>query len=232
MVPRQIFAHQPNRKFVRCLLVSEKTFRLVHFDRSGAEVSDRFDIHAHYTEFIRIIVALASPDEATLGFDTSIQWTVDPLTGRKTAGTLESRQRKHGQKRATKKTYYLVELQPIARHIIRGRATTCWLVAEVPENWTQAFVVKDSWTSSGRTEEQLFLVQAAELQLEGVCEYVSHETKRGETKDFRSHGSKNNILFSNRVAARVIFKAYGKHLDRFKSTLQLLMALYDAISGL
>ncbi|TEB19365.1 hypothetical protein FA13DRAFT_1697931 [Coprinellus micaceus] len=228
---RQIFAHQPNRKFVRCLLVSEKTFRLVHFDRSGAEVSQRFNIHAHYAEFVRIVVALASPDEAAIGFDTSIQWTIDPLTGRKIAGTLQSRQRTNGRKRATKKTYYLVEVHPIARHIIRGRATTCWLVAEVPENWTQTFVVKDSWTSAGRTEEQFLLVQAAELKLQGVCEYVSHETKRGETKDFRSDGSKNNILFSNRVAARVIFKAYGKHLQSFKTTLQLLMALYDAISG-
>ena len=232
LLDRQIFAHQPNRKFVRCLLVSEKTFRLVHFDRSGAEVSERLNIHTDYIKFIRTIVALTSPDEAAIGFDTSIQWTIDPLTGRKIAGTLQYSQRTNGSKRATKKTYHLVQVHPIARHVIRGRATTCWLVAEVLDNWTETFVIKDSWTSAGRAEEHLLLLRTAEFNLEGVCEYISHEIKRGETKEFRSRSSRTNILFSNRIAARVMFKAYGKHLQHFETTLQLFRALYDAISGM
>lgn len=212
--------------YVQCLLLSEKTCRLVHFDRSGAQVSPRFNIHTEPADFVRLIVALTSPNEKAIGFDDSIQWTIDPTTGMKIAGTLAY---KAGPNKADKKVYSLVDIEPIATHIIRGRATTCWSV-EDPETG-EKFVVKDSWTSAERTPEYELLMKATDLNLQGVCEYVSHQTGRGQTRDFRCKISVQGPLFRSRVASRILMKAYGKPVQHFKTVLQLLSALYDAISG-
>lgn len=223
---RQLLAHQPNRMYVQCLLLSEETCRLVHFDRSGAQVSPRFNIHTQSLEFVRLVVALTSPNEAAIGFDDSIKWKIDPDSGRKVSGTLTY---KLGPNKADKKIYSLMDVEPIATHVIRGRATTCWSV-EDPKTG-ERFVVKDSWTSAGRTPEHELLMKANESNLPGICEYVSHQTGRGQTKDFRCKISVQGPLFRNRVASRILMKAYGKPVQHFKTVLQLLSALYDAISG-
>jgi hypothetical protein len=56
------------------------------------------------------------------------------------------------------------------RSSIRGRGTVCW-------------PVKDYWMSEGRVPEFEFLEKAKGFP--GVCQIVSYEEGRGETKDFR-----------------------------------------------
>lgn len=212
--------------FVRCLLLSEKSCRLVQFDRSGAQVSPRFNIHTDYRVFIRLIVALTSPDERAIGFDDSIKWTINPVNGRKAAGTITCIT---GPKKKDKKVYRLINVEPIATHVIRGRATTCWSVLDPKTK--RKYIIKDSWTFAGRTPEHELLKKATDLGLKGVAKYVWHETDRANTQDFRCQDSIRRSFFLNRVASRIVMEGYGKPVDCFTSILQLLSALHDAISG-
>ncbi|KAJ3507186.1 hypothetical protein NMY22_g17006 [Coprinellus aureogranulatus] len=219
---RQVLAHQPNRFFIRGLVLSEETCRLVHFDRSGAQVSPAFDIHANPDRFIRLVVGLSDPDERSIGIDDSIQWTIGS-DGRKERGTLTY---KAGRGPAQK--YALISKDPIAVHVIRGRATTCWAVRDEEGN---EFIVKDTWASAGRTPEYKHLKKAQEKGVEGVCQIVSYQASRGQTKDFRCATTITSVHFFNRISSRIVMKAYGKHLQYFKTILQLLSAFHDAIVG-
>ncbi|KAJ2913149.1 hypothetical protein MD484_g7249, partial [Candolleomyces efflorescens] len=44
---RQIFIHQPNRRFARVLVLTEQHLRLFHFDRSGAQYTPPIDFHGN-----------------------------------------------------------------------------------------------------------------------------------------------------------------------------------------
>ncbi|KAJ2929414.1 hypothetical protein H1R20_g7688, partial [Candolleomyces eurysporus] len=62
---RQIFIQQPNRRYVRCLIVTEKQARLFHFDRSGVQYTALFDIHKKDGAelLVLLIIGLCSDDE-------------------------------------------------------------------------------------------------------------------------------------------------------------------------
>ncbi|KAF5341255.1 hypothetical protein D9611_005961 [Ephemerocybe angulata] len=69
---RQMYMRQPNRNFW-----------LLH-------LTPLINIHNNPRTFIRLVLGLSSPDESVLGLDTSIQWTSNPATGAKSAGTITS----------------------------------------------------------------------------------------------------------------------------------------------
>ncbi|TEB09969.1 hypothetical protein FA13DRAFT_1783217 [Coprinellus micaceus] len=219
---RQVLAHQPNRHFIRCVLLSEETCRLFHFDRSGAEIFPSISFHtgAHSLQgdlyrFIRVIVTVCSPDEKVLGFDTSIQW--DIVKGIKTNGRLYTNGRE----------YFLLKQNPVSVQVIKGRAMTLW---SVEDRVTKTrFIVKDSWAPEGRTGEHDLLRKAAGLV--GVCQGVSFETGRGETKEYRSFFSIRSTGFCNRIASRIVMEEYGEQIQHFASKLQLVAGIRDAIAG-
>ncbi|KAJ3527029.1 hypothetical protein NMY22_g9931 [Coprinellus aureogranulatus] len=219
---RQVLAHQPNRFFIRGMLLSEETCRLVHFDRSGAQVSPAFDIHANPSDFIRLIVGLSDTDERAIGIDDSIQWTIG-ANGRKEQGTLT-----YKPSRSPAQQYTLVNKDPVSVQVIRGRATTCWAVRDMQGN---EFIVKDTWVSAGRTPEYKHLKKAQEKGVEGVCQIVSYQASRRQTKDFRCATTITSVHFFNRISSRILMRAYGRHLQHFETVLQLLSALHDAIVG-
>jgi hypothetical protein len=70
---RRIFIHQPNRRFVRDLVLSGHQLRLFHFDRSGAQYTPPLSIHDDPHTFVPLIHGLGSPNEADIGLDTSIR---------------------------------------------------------------------------------------------------------------------------------------------------------------
>ncbi|TEB19364.1 hypothetical protein FA13DRAFT_1744490 [Coprinellus micaceus] len=215
---RRIFEQQPNRLFVRCLLLTENHARLVHFDRAGVETTPLIDIHQHPDTFVRIITGLASVDERTLGLDDSIQWTI--VNGRKEKGTLTTT-----NPSGALKTYPILEHIPIPRDTIAGRGTNCWRVRD-PDSLDE-LVVKDSWRPDYMVAEHELLELAHDIP--GVVQMVSYETGRGETKDFRCPNTAGKC--HNRVAARTMMKSYGKSIDFFTSALQVLCAIRDAIAG-
>ena len=216
---RQILRDQPNRLYVRSLVLTESHARLVHFDRTGAEITPPFNIHQHPATLVRLVAGLSSADERVLGIDTSIQWAI--VNGRKERGTIATT-----GPNGKPKTYPILEQMRTPRNEIRGRATTCWRVQD-PDT-LEELVVKDTW----RLDELRGEYELLELVKDtpGIVHMVSYETGRGETKDFRCPSTYGN--FQNRVATRVTMKAYGRSVEYFTSVVQLLCAIRDAIAGM
>ncbi|RXW17576.1 hypothetical protein EST38_g8278 [Candolleomyces aberdarensis] len=219
---KQMFIEQPNRFFVRSLLVTEQHARLFHFDRSGGQYSPLFNLHKDAHTFIRLILGLCAAEERALGLDDTVQWTKGP-DGRKTGGTLKTIGPDN-----TVATYELVtEEEPFTRSSVRGRGTTCW---PVRNSRGDRFIVKDHWISGSRIPEFELLKEV--IDLTGVCQMVSYENNRAQTKDFRGDTSAFSVsAFHNRTAIRIVMKAYGPSLENFSNAEQFLAALRDAIAG-
>ncbi|RXW19657.1 hypothetical protein EST38_g6199 [Candolleomyces aberdarensis] len=219
---RQVFIQQPNRRFVRALIVTESQARLFHFDRSGAQYSPPFNIHGRdgAVIFVRLILGLCIINEHELGLDDSVQWTLDSQ-GNQTGGTL----RAIGPDN-TIVTYELTSIRPYIRTTVRGRGTICWSIKDRDGN---EFLVKDYWMSDGRTPEYELLQQTKGTP--GIGEMVSYESARAQTKHYRGNFKEYEGEFHNRTSIRIVLKAYGKTIDKFTSAKQFLAAFRDVIAA-
>ncbi|KAJ2919822.1 hypothetical protein MD484_g596, partial [Candolleomyces efflorescens] len=221
---RQMFIQQPNRRYVRSLVVSQKRAGLIHFDRSGAQYTALVNINENPKDFIRLILGVSSLDERLLGFDTTIQWTTGP-DGRKETGTLTTEDADGNEVK-----YNLVTPHPIfTRRSIRGRGTVCW---GVRDNEGNEFLVKDSWRSEARQSEAIFLKKAQGLK--GVVQMVSCEEDRESTESFRclmTNAASAAQNFQNRFSMRVVLQCYGPPIIHFTSRKHAISALRDAIAG-
>ncbi|TEB25612.1 hypothetical protein FA13DRAFT_1148350 [Coprinellus micaceus] len=221
---RQIFVHQPNRWFVRCLLLSDRDVQLVHWDRAGLQTSEFYNIHEEYPCFVGLLVSLSNTEgeQKNIGLDDSIQWTHDSA-GRKVAGTMTDASSEKG------KVFDLIDKNPVSQsHHIHGNATVSWAVRDrKPKVPTQTeLFVKDSWSSAGRTEEWKLLARANDAKIKGVCKMIWHKDRRAEISQFRDGNQ-----FFNRVFSRIVMEMYGKEIHRFTSAVQFLAALRDAVAG-
>ncbi|RXW16169.1 hypothetical protein EST38_g9687 [Candolleomyces aberdarensis] len=220
---RQVFIQQPNRMFVRCLIITQRRARLFHFDRSGVQYSPLFDYHARPQLFIQLVLGLCSTDESVIGLDKSFQWITGPQ-GVKLGGILET---VHNDKTVIK--YDLdMEEEIFSRTSIRGRGTVCWPVKDFKTG--ERFLVKDYWMSEGRTPEYELLEKVRYTP--GLCHMISHEEGRAETKDFRGDPCAfTRGKFHSRKSIRITIKFYGTSIDNFKSPEDMLSALRDAIQA-
>ncbi|KAJ2936680.1 hypothetical protein H1R20_g421, partial [Candolleomyces eurysporus] len=218
---RQIFIQQPNRRFVRLLVLSAEHLRLFHFDRSGVQYTPYINFHDDPHTFVRLILGLSSLNESDIGLDSSIQWTIE--NGKKIGGTLTTRGID-----GIEVVYPLLKVDPFFFNgNLRGRATICWTVRDPVSG--EELVVKDSWKSEERLSEYIYLQDAANIP--GVVQMVSCEHNRDETKNLRGFRDVSPPSFYNRVETRIVMRAYGKSLKNFTSAMQLLCALRDAIAG-
>ncbi|KAJ2915001.1 hypothetical protein MD484_g5405, partial [Candolleomyces efflorescens] len=219
---RQIFIHQPNRRFVRVLTLTGHHLRLFHFDRSGAQYTPPIDIHDDPHTFVRLVLGLSSPNECDIGLDTSIRWSI--VNGSKVAGSLTTRRASDGQETV----YPLIWMEPFfCRPNICGRSTTCWSVLH--KDTGEELLVKSSWRSEDRTSEHIYLEEA--VGVAGVVQMVSYEPDRAQTKELRGLGNAAPPGFENRIESRVVVKRCGPSLVKFTSPIQVLCALRDAIAG-
>ncbi|RXW23021.1 hypothetical protein EST38_g2829 [Candolleomyces aberdarensis] len=218
---RQLFIHQPNRRFVRELTLTGHHLRLFHFDRSGAQYTPFLDIHDDPHTFVRLVLGLSSPNESDIGLDTSIRWLT--INGRKAGGALMTRGVDNSET-----LYPLLRLEPFfSRSHICGRSTTCWSVLD--NGTDQELLVKSSWRLEDKTSEHVYLQEA--VGTAGVVQMVSCEPDRGRTGDLRGFGNTVPAGFQNRVDTRVVIKCYGQPVREFNSPKQVLCALRDAIAG-
>ncbi|KAJ2912845.1 hypothetical protein MD484_g7562, partial [Candolleomyces efflorescens] len=218
---RQLFIHQPNRRFVRALTLNGSHLRLFHFDRSGVQYTPPFDINEDPHTFVRLVLGLSSQDEADIGLDTSIRWLI--MNGRKVGGALMMREANNSVQ-----LYPLLQLEPFfCRSSICGRSTTCWSVLDKRTN--EKLLVKSSWRSEDRTSEHLYLQEA--IGVAGIVQMVSCEPDRAQTKELRSLLDVIPQGFQNRIESRVLIKRYGEPIVNFASCKDVLCALRDAIAG-
>ncbi|KAJ2925072.1 hypothetical protein H1R20_g12021, partial [Candolleomyces eurysporus] len=219
---KHMFTQQPNRLFLRFLVITESRANLFHIDRSGAQYTPLFKIHDDPHMFVRLILGLSSVDERTLGLDDSIKWIVD-ADGQTRHGTVKTMGADN-----TIVTYELVAGEdPFVRTTLCGRGTVCWTARNAEG---EKVIVKDYWSSGGRTPEFELLDEARDVR--GVCQMVSYEANRFHTKDLRgSMKDSETAMFQNRTAARIVMKVYGLSIECFSSVQEVLAALRDAIAA-
>lgn len=220
---REIWYRQPNRNFVRSLIVTESRVRLLHYDRSGAYVTPFIDIHRDPRTFVRLVSGLTSPSEEVLGFDTTIRWKTDVLSGERTAGVVDvvDPEGRH--------TPYEIDLSapPYIRPNITGRGTTCWYATH-PTTGQRVFV-KDAWRDSSKQSEAEFL--ASTVGVPGVVQMLSFQDNLAHTRDYRPV-SFGDGQFVGRTKSRIVMELCGTSIDHFTSRLQAIGALRDAIVGM
>ncbi|KAF5341152.1 hypothetical protein D9611_006044 [Ephemerocybe angulata] len=228
----QMFMAQPNRRFVRTMLITENRFRLMQFDREGAIFSPLINYHDDFDTFTRAILSLSSTDEEDLGLDTSVKWKV--VQGRKISGTIEA----YNDRSETTKTYTMTSVYPsFVRPEVYGWGTVCWDVKDPLTG--EVFVIKDAWiqdsANTGMKEEYHYLEQARGVA--GIIQMVSYEDREGlpsgDIKSFRPsfETESGNLMCPNRIFRRLVLKKYGKDIDQFQSQLQLFSALHDVIDA-
>ncbi|KAF5336995.1 hypothetical protein D9611_002968 [Ephemerocybe angulata] len=218
---RDIFTQQPTRNFVRSLILTEQSARLVHCDRSGVYLTPFIDIHQSPHTFMRLVLGLSSMDEGVLGFDTTVKLKVDPSNGRKT-GTITT----VGDDGIPVPYILRMDQPPYTRSELVGRGTTCWLATHPVTG--ERVVIKDAWRPESRLPEGDFLNAAKGI--DGVVQVLSHQDCLAETKGYRPDVFewKNS---ENRIKSRVVMKQYGLPIDCFTSRFQAIAALRDAIAG-
>ncbi|KAF6760805.1 hypothetical protein DFP72DRAFT_792403, partial [Ephemerocybe angulata] len=219
---RQIFSHQPNRNFVRSLIVTESHVRLVHVDRGGTYLTPPINIHDDPHTFIRLVLGISSTSEDVLGIDTSVQWSVDPKTGRKSSGTLKT----VGDNGKAVVFDLTTDNFPFCRPEAVGRGTVCWYGTH-PDTGKRV-LIKDSWRTEDNAPETLFLEKARGI--DGVVQMLFHEDSCAETKRFAPEHCEPRG-FPNRIKLRVVLELYGQSIWFCESRHQLVSALRDAIAA-
>ncbi|KAF8202523.1 hypothetical protein BJ912DRAFT_1053694 [Pholiota molesta] len=145
---RQCFMRQHNRRCVYGLLITESTVTLYMFDRSGVCRSCPIDIHKRAADFVRLLLGVWSPDDAVVGFDTTISWDQDErgLWRRHIAGRNEDDEPCR---------YPLAEPAPVCeRWSIDGRGTVCWAATDADG---EHVLIKDQWRDPAKWPEWEFL---------------------------------------------------------------------------
>ncbi|KAF5341020.1 hypothetical protein D9611_006111 [Ephemerocybe angulata] len=218
---RQIFFRQLNRLFCRSLLLTETQVRLLHCDRSGAYKTTSVNIHDDPCTFVRLVLGLSSQHEATLGLDSTVQWTI--RNGAKVAGTITT------VNESGKRIKYQLRMDEphIVCRVVRSRGTVCW---RARDKAGKHIILKDAWRIDEQVPEYVFLDRAKGVA--GVTQMFAYEDDRTQTKRFRPEcfDFKANE-FHNRTMSRVTMACYGSSLDRFTSQRQAIVALRDAIKG-
>ncbi|KAF5340942.1 hypothetical protein D9611_006014 [Ephemerocybe angulata] len=218
----QIFGHQPNRNFVRSLIVTESHVRLVHVDRSGTYITPPINIHEDPHTFIRLILGITSAYEDILGFDTSVQWSADPKTRRRTSGTLST---VDGDGNPI--VFDLgMDDAPFCRPEAVGRGTVCWYATHPVTG--KRVLIKDTWRTDDTVPESVFLERFRGL--DGVAQMLSHEVSCAETNTFSPEHCERRG-FPNRTKSRVVLELYGPSVWFFESRYQLVSAFRDAIAA-
>ncbi|KAF6760879.1 hypothetical protein DFP72DRAFT_1165972 [Ephemerocybe angulata] len=185
----------------------------------GAYRTEFVNIHEDPKTFIRLVLGISSAQEAVLGFDTSVQWTID--AGRKVGGTVSTLDAS-GERVA----YALQSVEPtFFRHSVRGRGTVCWSAKDATGS---PVIIKDLWRADMKGAEHEFLERAKGLQ--GVVQMVSFEDDRAQTKNFRPQ-TYHSDDFNNRTLSRVTMTRYGPSIAHSTSQWRLIASIRDAIQG-
>ncbi|TEB19355.1 hypothetical protein FA13DRAFT_1589281, partial [Coprinellus micaceus] len=217
-----MFFQQPNRMFVRTLVITEHHVRLLHFDRSGVRYTPLLNIHRNPCTFVRLVLGVSSHKEEVLGLDTNIQWTIKK--GKKVAGTIKTVDSNQKQKIII---YDLIDIHPaFHRAALCGRGTTCWHARDRRGSPLEDVLIKDAWRVEGSISEHTLLQNVKGVN--GVAQMLHFCDGLAQTKDFR--GSQLPSEPPN-FLSRVCLRKYGRSLKHFASQIQAIGALRDSLVG-
>ncbi|KAJ7075159.1 hypothetical protein B0H15DRAFT_806386 [Mycena belliarum] len=229
---REVFIHQPNRRFVYVSLMTGQVIRILRFDRAGCYHSQPIDFHKNAKFFVKLVILLGSLNEDLLGFDTSITWLGGqrvlkmrpPELFNPTTGAWEAN---------TEDLAFTLAPQPVfARRTIRSRGTVCWDA----EYKGQYYIIKDYWRADGRAYESAFLKKLAGIK--GIGQMFAFDDDRETIKAGRGFemgtemlSSPKNICVLDRSFMRLVLRKYGDTLEKAPSARELLCAVHDIVAG-
>ncbi|KAJ7672156.1 hypothetical protein DFH06DRAFT_87156 [Mycena polygramma] len=241
---REIFIHQHNRRFVYVPLMTDKTIRVIQFDRSGAQASRPIDYHQDPIFFIQLVVLFSSLDEELLGYDTSIYWKNGKRMMKVSPDEIwvENGTDKPAWQASDEIEFEIIDKDGrpsqnpapfFARRTIRSRGTICWRV----QYGGRQYLVKDYWGVAARTPESVYLKDAA--MIKGIGRLHAYEDNRDSTyalRGFAADGplysdTEEKCLVPNRIFTRLVLRMYGRTLNNAPSGLHLLRAVRDIVSG-
>ncbi|RXW16533.1 hypothetical protein EST38_g9330 [Candolleomyces aberdarensis] len=240
---RQIFIQQPNRRFVRTFVLSNDGILFFHFDRSGLHAKFIGGYHSDSVKtFVRLIIGLSLLNEEALGLDSSVQWKVD-AQGRKKSGTLKITD----DDTKVTQVYKLASVRPSHQlHVQMAARLIAWVVWDHGKK-KERLVVRDDWREIEDNTGGGVAAQTSEYEilkkmrnLDGVSQMFSYEAMQGgwQTKDSGVNCSAppgqpcNRSRYpSNWICSRSVMETYGPVISHFKSEMQLLCAVRDAIEG-
>ncbi|KAF6755135.1 hypothetical protein DFP72DRAFT_811985 [Ephemerocybe angulata] len=226
-ISREIFLAQPNRLFVRVLVLTPFEVRIIQYDRAGALYSRFFDYRRDPDILIRLVVGLASAREQDIGLDTSILWGT--RNGRKIPGIIMTKDANTGGWRL----YRMHSVAPFMNYSgICDRGTRMWHVSD----WEgRALVLKDAWSTVHMgPPEYVYLKQARGVM--GVQQLVDYEDRtglsNGEIRFIRPRPTADYLgAFTNKSFQRVVTLLYGAPIRCFTDETMLLEAMHDAVWG-
>ncbi|RMZ88367.1 hypothetical protein DV736_g4410, partial [Chaetothyriales sp. CBS 134916] len=160
---RDIFTHQPTRRFVHAFMLCGTELETWVFDRSGPYSAPVFDIHAEPKKFIQVFCGYVMMSSEELGLDTFIE-----RKGGKLFVTLPV------DDVYSKKIKLELGTEPLAyQQAIVCRGTSCY-PAKVMRTDNFDSVVKFSWTSDKRPPEADLLQKANKCGVQGLARLVAH----------------------------------------------------------
>lgn len=206
------FRAQDDRRYVVAISFHKFDVALYLFDRSGACHTSYLNMHKEPENFLRILLGMTMADDVYLGYDPTMTLTDD-----------DSRWISINQ------LDYEITWRVFRSAMIRGRATTCWIV----ERLGVFYAVKDTWAHVGRIKTEAdFLTRAIEAGVKGILTLISSTIVRIFGKDDTTENIRGNVPgLENRIHRRLVFKECGMPLTSFKSKKELISALIDAVNS-
>lgn len=231
-----LLCSQPWRRYVLAMSLASDELRIHLFDRSGVVVSPPIKFHADIAETCRIIQAIASADDVTLGYDPTLQM-LPPLHGQPTTPFV-------GTVQMDDATYNIVEVLWTSNGFV-GRCTSIYHVRPQdapPRNDGEEvdqydYVLKDVWPEEHVMErEEMILGRIAGI--EGVPSLIKAWTvqyKGADDTTLRHRPSewdmKLSPRYTTRVHRRLLMTSIGSPLSTFRSQRELLSGLITALEG-
>ncbi|CAK5275505.1 unnamed protein product [Mycena citricolor] len=237
---REIFIAQDNRPFVLIPLLTEKTMRIVQFDRCGVHYSPAFDYHEEPLLLIKLVAFLTSHNEEWMGYDTRIFWQ----GGKRVMDIPNARvriARASGWNETVEKLCFVVldehdnpraEAKPtFARRTIRSRGTTCWKVQH--STTKKKYLVKIAWSTSGRVPESDMLKRVSGVRGMGQMYAYVEPTSEETVFDTRLLKAREQAKAEplNRFPSFLVLELYGSTLNAAATAIQLLRAIKCIVEG-
>ncbi|KAF9049104.1 hypothetical protein BJ165DRAFT_1343780, partial [Panaeolus papilionaceus] len=204
--------HQPGRRFIYVPLFTDEHVRLYRFDRGGVVRGPWVNIHDYPEVLVRVVLLTCGQSGDLLGANPAITWEGD----RQYITVADAK--------------YEVEKELFRIPYIRSRGACVWRVFD---EQGQAGVVKYSWRLRrfAGEEAEIEWEMLNELKgVQGVAQIIDHSEQESlwETRGFFPQTPFHD---SDRIATFTVLQCHGDRIKRFKSPLQLLEALRDAIAG-
>ena len=242
---QKVFMNQPTRLYLHGLYIRKSLVEAWTFDRSGIHCYQGFNWQEEFVRFSSLVLNYRFMTDTDLGMSDIIKTSeVGSYIAFDSTPVLSL------------KTLYLEDQTIALSEDIVGEATTCYRAKNLgSQRWE--FVVKFKWRLASERPEEDLLQLAKEKNVWGVVSLDYHKSidstanlRRGfEFGSYRrfqarqdsidesgangivKHTEETNKAFEDRVFTCVVISPAGRPLSTFKTRLELLQVLRDAIKA-